>query len=203
MSFICPQTCIQIIFKTSSSRSTSGKYNPMFFSLKFSFLNVSCRFSFFVQPGSMWLNEMCFLLCSRDPRMGRVRRMEMVSLQKRQYLLKFAHVDSDQCIHLIYLLDSDRDDGEYCPPVKRERTSSLTQFPPSHSGEHAPSIPSTQPFILKRSSDFQVCFFMKLIFSLFSFLLCLQFPRIISLCPQVYASLQLVIPTRNQVRNQY
>uniref|UniRef100_A0A672QSB4 Ran-binding protein 3-like n=1 Tax=Sinocyclocheilus grahami TaxID=75366 RepID=A0A672QSB4_SINGR len=29
--------------------------------------------------------------------------------------------------------DSDRDDGEYCPPVKRERTSSLTQFPPSHS----------------------------------------------------------------------
>uniref|UniRef100_A0A672QSA9 Ran-binding protein 3-like n=1 Tax=Sinocyclocheilus grahami TaxID=75366 RepID=A0A672QSA9_SINGR len=28
---------------------------------------------------------------------------------------------------------SDRDDGEYCPPVKRERTSSLTQFPPSHS----------------------------------------------------------------------
>uniref|UniRef100_A0A8C1U3Q4 RAN binding protein 3b n=1 Tax=Cyprinus carpio TaxID=7962 RepID=A0A8C1U3Q4_CYPCA len=31
--------------------------------------------------------------------------------------------------------DSDRDDGEYCPPVKRERTSSLTQFPPSHSGD--------------------------------------------------------------------
>uniref|UniRef100_A0A672KQ13 Ran-binding protein 3 n=1 Tax=Sinocyclocheilus grahami TaxID=75366 RepID=A0A672KQ13_SINGR len=31
--------------------------------------------------------------------------------------------------------DSDRDDGEYCPPVKRERTSSLTQFPPSHSEE--------------------------------------------------------------------
>ncbi|CAM4586674.1 unnamed protein product [Leuciscus chuanchicus] len=29
--------------------------------------------------------------------------------------------------------DSDRDDVEYCPPVKRERTSSLTQFPPSHS----------------------------------------------------------------------
>ncbi|TRY55208.1 hypothetical protein DNTS_032681 [Danionella cerebrum] len=29
--------------------------------------------------------------------------------------------------------DSDREDGEYCPPVKRERTSSLTQFPPSHS----------------------------------------------------------------------
>ncbi|XP_015221046.1 ran-binding protein 3 isoform X4 [Lepisosteus oculatus] len=29
--------------------------------------------------------------------------------------------------------DSDKDDGAYCPPVKRERTSSLTQFPPSHS----------------------------------------------------------------------
>ncbi|XP_060762167.1 ran-binding protein 3b isoform X5 [Neoarius graeffei] len=28
--------------------------------------------------------------------------------------------------------DSDRED-EYCPPVKRERTSSLTQFPPAHS----------------------------------------------------------------------
>ncbi|KAM4605637.1 ran-binding protein 3b isoform 1-T1 [Polymixia lowei] len=30
--------------------------------------------------------------------------------------------------------DSDKDEGSYCPPVKRERTSSLTQqFPPSHS----------------------------------------------------------------------
>ncbi|KAM4884203.1 ran-binding protein 3 isoform 8-T8 [Sylvia borin] len=29
--------------------------------------------------------------------------------------------------------DSDREDGSYCPPVKRERTSSLTQFPPSQS----------------------------------------------------------------------
>uniref|UniRef100_A0A673YDU2 Ran-binding protein 3 n=1 Tax=Salmo trutta TaxID=8032 RepID=A0A673YDU2_SALTR len=29
---------------------------------------------------------------------------------------------------------SDKEDGGYCPPVKRERTSSLTQFPPSHSG---------------------------------------------------------------------
>ncbi|XP_030629606.1 ran-binding protein 3b isoform X2 [Chanos chanos] len=29
--------------------------------------------------------------------------------------------------------DSDREDGEYCPPMKRERTSSLNQFPPSHS----------------------------------------------------------------------
>ncbi|XP_076977119.1 ran-binding protein 3 isoform X4 [Tamandua tetradactyla] len=29
--------------------------------------------------------------------------------------------------------DSDREDGNYCPPVKRERTSSLTHFPPSQS----------------------------------------------------------------------
>ncbi|XP_054981713.1 ran-binding protein 3 isoform X5 [Sorex araneus] len=31
--------------------------------------------------------------------------------------------------------DSDREDGGYCPPVKRERASSLTQFPPSQSEE--------------------------------------------------------------------
>ncbi|XP_036377278.1 ran-binding protein 3a isoform X1 [Megalops cyprinoides] len=29
--------------------------------------------------------------------------------------------------------DSDKEDSDYCPPTKRERTSSLTQFPPSHS----------------------------------------------------------------------
>ncbi|XP_060088736.1 ran-binding protein 3 isoform X2 [Heteronotia binoei] len=29
--------------------------------------------------------------------------------------------------------DSDREDGSYCPPIKRERTSSLTHFPPSQS----------------------------------------------------------------------
>ena len=33
-----------------------------------------------------------------------------------------------------FSVDSDREDGNYCPPVKRERTSSLTQFPPSQSG---------------------------------------------------------------------
>ncbi|XP_048115567.1 ran-binding protein 3b isoform X5 [Alosa alosa] len=31
--------------------------------------------------------------------------------------------------------DSEREESEYCPPVKRERTSSLTQFPPSNSEE--------------------------------------------------------------------
>ncbi|XP_020354390.1 ran-binding protein 3 isoform X1 [Oncorhynchus kisutch] len=29
--------------------------------------------------------------------------------------------------------DSDKDESSYCPPAKRERTSSLTQFPPAHS----------------------------------------------------------------------
>lgn len=33
-------------------------------------------------------------------------------------------------------LDSDREDGNYCPPIKRERTSSLT-----HSGERQPRGP--------------------------------------------------------------
>lgn len=31
-------------------------------------------------------------------------------------------------------VDSDREDGSYCPPAKRERTSSLTQFPPAQPG---------------------------------------------------------------------
>ncbi|XP_047386670.1 ran-binding protein 3 isoform X2 [Sciurus carolinensis] len=40
--------------------------------------------------------------------------------------------------------DSDREDGNYCPPVKRERTSSLTQFPPSQSvSKHNVFMPST------------------------------------------------------------
>nr|XP_008540978.1 PREDICTED: ran-binding protein 3 isoform X2 [Equus przewalskii] len=42
--------------------------------------------------------------------------------------------------------DSDREDGNYCPPVKRERTSSLTQFPPSQSG-----LPSQKPKEQQRS----------------------------------------------------
>ncbi|KAL1023082.1 hypothetical protein UPYG_G00036200 [Umbra pygmaea] len=29
--------------------------------------------------------------------------------------------------------DSDKDESSYCPPSKRERTSSITQFPPAHS----------------------------------------------------------------------
>nr|XP_054505942.1 ran-binding protein 3 isoform X8 [Agelaius phoeniceus] len=33
----------------------------------------------------------------------------------------------------VFSTESDREDGSYCPPVKRERTSSLNQFPPSQS----------------------------------------------------------------------
>ena len=51
----------------------------------------------------------------------------------------------------IPLPDSDKDEGGYCPPVKRERTSSLTQFPPSHSGnKHHLDNPNNQ----LRSQDF-------------------------------------------------
>lgn len=42
----------------------------------------------------------------------------LLELQQYQYLLTFP--------------DSDKDEGSYCPPVKRERTSS---FPPPHSGK--------------------------------------------------------------------
>ncbi|XP_068938955.1 ran-binding protein 3 isoform X7 [Petaurus breviceps papuanus] len=42
--------------------------------------------------------------------------------------------------------DSDREDGNYCPPLKRERTSSLTQFPPSQSG-----LPTQKPKEQQRS----------------------------------------------------
>uniref|UniRef100_A0AAZ3S2M8 Ran-binding protein 3-like n=1 Tax=Oncorhynchus tshawytscha TaxID=74940 RepID=A0AAZ3S2M8_ONCTS len=38
------------------------------------------------------------------------------------------------CVGYLYIVGSDKEDGGYFPPVKRERTSSLTQFPPSHSG---------------------------------------------------------------------
>uniref|UniRef100_A0A4X1VKZ9 Ran-binding protein 3 n=1 Tax=Sus scrofa TaxID=9823 RepID=A0A4X1VKZ9_PIG len=53
--------------------------------------------------------------------------------------------------------DSDREDGNYCPPVKRERTSSLTQFPPSQSGNgcrpllDGKSLPSQKPKEQQRS----------------------------------------------------
>ncbi|XP_027561929.1 ran-binding protein 3 isoform X2 [Neopelma chrysocephalum] len=39
--------------------------------------------------------------------------------------------------------ESDREDGSYCPPVKRERTSSLTQFPPQSVAKNNVFMPSS------------------------------------------------------------
>ncbi|NXC08665.1 RANB3 protein, partial [Orthonyx spaldingii] len=44
--------------------------------------------------------------------------------------------------------ESDRDDGSYCPPVKRERTSSLTQFPPSQSEEKSSGFRLKPPILI-------------------------------------------------------
>ncbi|XP_054319089.2 ran-binding protein 3 isoform X1 [Pongo pygmaeus] len=44
--------------------------------------------------------------------------------------------------------DSDREDGNYCPPVKRERTSSLTQFPPSQSEERSSGFRLKPPTLI-------------------------------------------------------
>ncbi|XP_047565200.1 ran-binding protein 3 isoform X4 [Lutra lutra] len=44
--------------------------------------------------------------------------------------------------------DSDREDGNYCPPVKRERTSSFTQFPPSQSEEKSSGFRLKPPTLI-------------------------------------------------------
>ncbi|NXY34218.1 RANB3 protein, partial [Pomatorhinus ruficollis] len=44
--------------------------------------------------------------------------------------------------------DSDQEDGSYCPPVKRERTSSLTQFPPSQSEEKSSGFRLKPPILI-------------------------------------------------------
>ncbi|NXE99292.1 RANB3 protein, partial [Menura novaehollandiae] len=44
--------------------------------------------------------------------------------------------------------ESDREDGSYCPPVKRERTSSLTQFPPSQSEEKSGGFRLKPPILI-------------------------------------------------------
>ncbi|XP_069864437.1 ran-binding protein 3 isoform X5 [Dipodomys merriami] len=44
--------------------------------------------------------------------------------------------------------DSDREDGNYCPPVKRERTSSLTQFPASQSEEKSSGFRLKPPTLI-------------------------------------------------------
>ncbi|XP_032629707.1 ran-binding protein 3 isoform X4 [Chelonoidis abingdonii] len=44
--------------------------------------------------------------------------------------------------------ESDREDGSYCPPVKRERTSSLTQFPPSQTEEKSSGFRLKPPTLI-------------------------------------------------------
>ncbi|ETE72564.1 Ran-binding protein 3, partial [Ophiophagus hannah] len=44
--------------------------------------------------------------------------------------------------------ESDREDGGYCPPVKRERTSSLTQFPPSQPEEKSSGFRLKPPTLI-------------------------------------------------------
>ncbi|NWV93406.1 RANB3 protein, partial [Machaerirhynchus nigripectus] len=44
--------------------------------------------------------------------------------------------------------ESDQEDGSYCPPVKRERTSSLTQFPPSQSEEKSSGFRLKPPILI-------------------------------------------------------
>ncbi|XP_069335850.1 ran-binding protein 3 isoform X4 [Eulemur rufifrons] len=44
--------------------------------------------------------------------------------------------------------DSDREDGNYCPPVKRERTSSLTQFPPTQPEERSSGFRLKPPTLI-------------------------------------------------------
>ncbi|XP_027707022.1 ran-binding protein 3 isoform X8 [Vombatus ursinus] len=44
--------------------------------------------------------------------------------------------------------DSDQEDGNYCPPMKRERTSSLTQFPPSQSEEKSSGFRLKPPTLI-------------------------------------------------------
>lgn len=74
--------------------------------------------------------------------MDRVQKMETV----RDFIVKLKAMSvclaGMFCIfsNHFFSTESDREDGSYCPPVKRERTSSLTQFPPSQSGKFCYSI---------------------------------------------------------------
>lgn len=52
----------------------------------------------------------------------------------------------------VFSTESDREDGSYCPPVKRERTSSLNQFPPSQSGKCCYAIINEGIVFLPRNS---------------------------------------------------
>ncbi|XP_074165054.1 ran-binding protein 3 isoform X10 [Sminthopsis crassicaudata] len=76
--------------------------------------------------------SLCFrrIKDKRDPLMVQVQKMEKVRKSAR------------------YWMYSDREDGNYCPPVKRERTSSLTQFPPSQSEEKSSGFRLKPPTLI-------------------------------------------------------
>uniref|UniRef100_A0A8C8M8L0 Ran-binding protein 3 n=1 Tax=Oncorhynchus tshawytscha TaxID=74940 RepID=A0A8C8M8L0_ONCTS len=58
-----------------------------------------------------------------------------VNFLRRLYMLSIFLFSIVTLLILLVLSppDSDKDESSYCPPAKRERTSSLTQFPPAHS----------------------------------------------------------------------
>lgn len=81
----------------------------------------------------------CFYHCISDVlsfSFSDLRRVQVQKMEKVNIVSKF--LLSYRCSVWIYFLilssiiDSDKDEGTYCPPVKRERTSS---FPPPHSGK--------------------------------------------------------------------
>lgn len=70
--------------------------------------------------------------------MDQVQKMEMVRNLIIRLRSTSKHLSRILCVfsNCFFSTESDREDGNYCPPVKRERTSSLTQFPPSQSGKY-------------------------------------------------------------------
>lgn len=69
--------------------------------------------------------------CCSDLQRAQVQRMEkVIVLTTFNASIHLTHLWYSR--PLSHLLDSDKEEGTYCPPVKRERTSS---FPPPHSGK--------------------------------------------------------------------
>uniref|UniRef100_A0A9L0RQG4 Ran-binding protein 3 n=1 Tax=Equus caballus TaxID=9796 RepID=A0A9L0RQG4_HORSE len=67
---------------------------------------------------------------------------------RRLWVQKWKQPDFLLLLLSLFSVDSDREDGNYCPPVKRERTSSLTQFPPSQSEEKSSGFRLKPPTLI-------------------------------------------------------
>lgn len=135
----------------------------------------------------------CFYHCISDVlsfSFSDLRRVQVQKMEKVNIVSKF--LLSYRCSVWIYFLilssiiDSDKDEGTYCPPVKRERTSS---FPPPHSGKLQEA--ENFEFVLQHAL---ICMLNK------CSLATLQFPRTMCSCPQVFASLQPGTLTLSRVR---